>query len=278
MGQELGDNPQEVNPMRCPNYWKAYHASKLYDKREVFKLCSRVARRLGSLWKVSRRGRPPKFHPTEHTAVCIYRKCSCPTFRYAEGDTALLLDTRIDHVTIWWAFQRIPVIYFERALELLYELISKLFKCEIFVTDSTGVETDRYRKRRKGLKTVQEHEFGCEHGGWMVLKRKRQASRAYSRLLKETLGGYIKNYQAESGSFPTPCVICKRFGISWDYALTALGDGNANNTTEPLISQHGRKIDEPIDGIDVVQGLLALHEKVLRSDLMRTKLTEKSAE
>lgn len=30
---------------------------------------------------------------------------------------------------------------------------------EIFVTDSTGVETDRYRKRGKGLKTVQEHEF-----------------------------------------------------------------------------------------------------------------------
>ena len=145
--------------MRNPHYWKAYHASKIYDKREIFKLCSRVARRLGPPWKVSRRGRPPKFHPTEHAAVCIYRKCSCPTFRGAEGDTVLLLDTRIDHVTIWWAFQRIPVIYFERALELLYELISKLFKCEIFVTDSTGVETDRYRKRRKGLKTVQEHEF-----------------------------------------------------------------------------------------------------------------------
>ena len=145
--------------MRCPNYWKAYHASKIHDKREVFKLCSRVARKLGPPWQVSKRGRPPTFHPTEHAAVCIYRKCSCPTFRDAEGDTGLLLSTRIDHVTIWWAFQRIPVIYFERALELLYELTTELFRCEIFVTDSTGVETDRYRKRRKGLKTVQEHEF-----------------------------------------------------------------------------------------------------------------------
>jgi len=63
------------------------------------------------------------------------------------------------------------------------------------------------------------------------LRRKRQGLR-----LKGPIGRYIKNYQAESGSFPTPCVICKRFGISWDYALTALGVGNPAK-------------DESIDGI-----------------------------
>ena len=145
--------------MRCPNYWKAYHASKIHDKSEVFKVCLRVASRLGPPWQVSKRGRPPVIHPTTHAAVCIYKKCSCPSFRDAEGDTSLLFGKRIDHVTIWWAFWRIPVAYYEQALELLYELIDELFPCELFITDSTGVETDRYRERREAFRTVQEREF-----------------------------------------------------------------------------------------------------------------------
>lgn len=145
--------------MRCPNYWKAYHASKLYDKSEVFKLCSRVARALGPPWRIPKRGRPPKFRPELYAAVGMFRKHFGSSLRVAEGDTPLLIGLRMDHATVWWGLQRIPVVYFERALELLYELIEELFRCDIFVADSTGVETDRYRKRVKGLKTAQERVF-----------------------------------------------------------------------------------------------------------------------
>jgi len=145
--------------MRCPNYWKAYHASKLYDKREVFKLCSRVASALGPPWRVSERGRPPKFRPELYAAVGIFRKYFSSSLRIAEGDTPLLIGLRMDHATIWWGLRRTPVAYFERALELLYELTTKLFKCEIFVADSTGVETDRYQKRRRALKIGPEREY-----------------------------------------------------------------------------------------------------------------------
>ncbi|MFH1821238.1 MAG: hypothetical protein ABH852_02185, partial [Methanobacteriota archaeon] len=60
---------------------------------------------------------------------------------------------------IWWGLQRMPIAYFERALELLYKLIDELFKCDVFVVDSTGVETDRYQERRRALKTGPEREF-----------------------------------------------------------------------------------------------------------------------
>ena len=152
------NNSREVDPMRHPNYWKAYHASKIYDKREVFKVCLRVSSKLGPPWQISKRGRPPTIHPTMHAAICIFRKCFGSSFRGAASDMSSL-GVRVDHVTIWWALWRIPLSYFERALGLLYELIAELFKCVLFITDSTGIETDRYRKRRRGLKNVKEHEF-----------------------------------------------------------------------------------------------------------------------
>lgn len=159
MGQELGDNPKGGTPMRCPNYWKAYHASKLYDKLEIFKLCSRVASTIGPPWQVSERGRPPKFRPELYATVGIFRKYFNSSLRVAEGDTPLLIGLRMDHATIWWGLRRAPVAYFERALALLYGLIARLFKCEFFVVDSTGIETDRYQKRRRALKTGPEREF-----------------------------------------------------------------------------------------------------------------------
>jgi len=145
--------------MRTPNYWKAYHASKLYDKAEIFKICLRVASTLGPPWRVSERGRPPKFRPELYAAVGIFRKYFASSLRIAEGDTPLLIGLRMDHATIWWGLQRTPVVYFERALELLYALIGELFKCEIFVADSTGVDTDRYQNRRRVLKTGPKLEF-----------------------------------------------------------------------------------------------------------------------
>lgn len=145
--------------MRHPHYWKAYHASKLYDKLEIFKICSRVVSILGPPWQVSKRGRLPKFRPELYAAMGIFRKYFGSSLRAAEGETPLLIGLRMDHATIWWGLQRMPIVYFERALELLYELIAKLFKCEIFITDSTGVETDRYQERRRALKTCPEREF-----------------------------------------------------------------------------------------------------------------------
>ena len=135
--------------MRSPGYWKSYHASNANEKRQVFNLCRRVVRKLGPPWQVVKRGRPPEHQPEEYAEIAIYRKHFCMTLRVAEGDTPFVLGKRVDHSNIWWALQRIPLGYLDRAIELLFELIVELFPPNIFIADATGVQTDRYGKRKR---------------------------------------------------------------------------------------------------------------------------------
>lgn len=155
--------------MRSPGYWKSYHASKAYEKGQVFNLCKRVVKRLGPPWRISKRGYPPDHMPEEYAAVGIYLKHFKMVFRAAEGDTPFILGKRMDHSVIWWGFQRISVLYLEMAIQLLFELIAEFFPPDIFIADATGVQTDRYRKRKRpGLrpkdKPPPKWRRGCEKG------------------------------------------------------------------------------------------------------------------
>ena len=134
---------------RALGYWKSYHASKANEKRQVFRLCRRLVRKLGSPWQVAKRGRPPEHQPEEYAAIAVYRKHFHMTFRAAEGDTPLTLGKRVDHSDIWWGLQRMPVGYVDRAIEFLFELIIELFPPDFFIPDASGVQTDRYRKRKR---------------------------------------------------------------------------------------------------------------------------------
>lgn len=135
--------------MRSKCYWKTYHASKTNGKQHVFKCCKRVVKKLGPPWQVAKRGRPPEHQPEDYAAVVIYRKHFSMVLRVTEGDTPFVLGRRMDHSTIWWGLQRLPVGYVDRAIELLFELIVKLFPPDLFIPDSTGVKTDRYTKRKR---------------------------------------------------------------------------------------------------------------------------------
>lgn len=134
---------------RASGYWKSYHASKANEKLQVFRLCRRLVRKLGSPWQVAKRGRPPEHQPEEYAVIAIYRKHFCMSLRVAEGDTPFILSKRVDHSDIWWALQRMPVGYVDRAIELLFELIIELFPPDFFIPDASGVQTDRYRKRKR---------------------------------------------------------------------------------------------------------------------------------
>jgi hypothetical protein len=135
--------------MRSPGYWKSYHASKAYGKEQVFNLCKRVVKRIGPPWRISKRGYPPDHLPEEYAAVGIYLKHFKMVFRAAEGDTPFILGKRMDHSVIWWGFQRLSVLYLEMAIQLLFELIAELFPPDIFIADATGVQTDRYQRRKR---------------------------------------------------------------------------------------------------------------------------------
>ena len=134
--------------MRSQGYWKSYHASKANEKRQVFRLCRRVVRKLGSPWQVAKRGRPPEHQPEEYAEIAIYRKHFHMSLRVAEGDTPLILGKRVDHSDIWWSLQRISPCYLNQSIELFFDLISELFSPDLFIADATGVTTDRYVRKR----------------------------------------------------------------------------------------------------------------------------------
>ena len=135
--------------MRSPGYWKSYHASRANERQRVFRLCRRVVEKLGPPWQVAKRGRPPEHQPEEYAAISIYRKHFHMALRVAEGDTPFTLGKRVDHSDIWWGLQRISAEYVDQAIELLFGLIVELFPPDIFIPDATGVQTDRYRKRKR---------------------------------------------------------------------------------------------------------------------------------
>ena len=83
-------------------------------------------RKLGPPWQVAKRGRPPEHQPEEYAKIAIYRKHFCMALRVAERGTQLILGKRVDHSDIWWGLQRIPPGYLDRAIELLFDLISRM--------------------------------------------------------------------------------------------------------------------------------------------------------
>jgi len=60
----------------------------------------------------------------------------------------------IDHSTVGWALKRLRRNYLELLLLLLRQELEKEVKCELFVADSTGISTPRFRERRYAFKTI----------------------------------------------------------------------------------------------------------------------------
>jgi hypothetical protein len=148
---------------RHPAYWKAYHASRMNDRSYIFKLAMRVVEAIGSPWRIAKRGRKPKFKPELHAAICIYLRCFNLTYRDAEGEMPLLISQSIDHSTIGWAMQRVPVDYVSKALKLLHVEINSLLLDGVFIADSTGIKTDRYEGATIVLTETKKREFRKLH-------------------------------------------------------------------------------------------------------------------
>jgi hypothetical protein len=148
---------------RNPLYWRIYHSSGINDRSRIISLVLQIIDTLGSPWKISRRGRPPKFHPKLHAAICIYMLYRGWSYRETEGEIPGLVSMSIDHSTVGWAMKRIPLDYVSRALKLLHMGIDKLCRKGVFIADSTGIETDRCKKVKRVLKKAERREFRKLH-------------------------------------------------------------------------------------------------------------------
>lgn len=129
-------------------YWLAYHEARPEDVRKVFGLASVLVKRVPRPWQLSKRGRPPKFDPREHAAVCITAVALDLTYREVEGLAPGLLGRSMDHSTVGWALQRLPEGYIHLLIRLLAKRLRGLVVFNLYVADSTGVSTPVFVRRR----------------------------------------------------------------------------------------------------------------------------------
>lgn len=143
--------------MTHPKYWLARHSAKPDDVKRAFKLAEMLVARAPPPREPAKRGRRPKFSPRTHAAICITVVCLNLTYREVEGDAPAFLGMTIDHSTVGWAFKRLRKDYLELLLMLLRQKLEKEVTSELYVVDSTGISTPRFKERRYAFKTVRKH-------------------------------------------------------------------------------------------------------------------------
>lgn len=147
-------------PTKRPHYWKVYHLSNGYSSKGIYKLVLSLCRKLGNPWKKSKRGRPVKFKPYEHAALCVCMRFFGYSYRDLEKHVHEFVSRTIDHSTVGWAMKRLPEQYTNSIVKLLYKLIDNLCKDEsVYITDSTGITTDRYRVTMVLLKKLDHKQY-----------------------------------------------------------------------------------------------------------------------
>jgi len=150
LAEEVGEEPT----MTHPKYWSARHSSKPEDVKRVFKLAEETVARAPPPWKPARRGRPAKFSPRLHAAICITMVCLNLTYREVEAQAPFFMGMSIDHSTVGWAFNRLRENYLKLLILVLRRKLEDEVKPEFFVIDSTGISTPRFTERRIAMKTV----------------------------------------------------------------------------------------------------------------------------
>ena len=128
-------------------YWKAYDRATKNNLKKIYDFCLGVCVELGSPWKLCGRGRPPKILPVEHAALHMLRRLIGKASRFIERFFPLLSNKDIDHSWVCKTLQRIPFEYLDRAIALVDQKIVGFVKRvkTVFITDSTGISTDRKR-------------------------------------------------------------------------------------------------------------------------------------
>lgn len=151
---------QEVKPVvakkkkhkRIKGYWKRYHRATSNDRAE-YELCREICQQLGNPWDKKKRGKKPKAEPWEYAAAHAFRRHKCWAYRDTERASKGTFGFFIDHSWVGKTLQRIPPLYFIKAVQMLHGRIKALLVKHAkiaHITDSTGVTTDRKTVSKKG--------------------------------------------------------------------------------------------------------------------------------
>ena len=134
-----------------PGYWSVYHSIRRYDFLKIFKVIETFVNKAGDPWEISERGRPPKILPKEYARLLIFMAYTGMSYRILDNISSLLIGKRVAKSDICWAIKRIPISYVKRIYKLIHELIDCNWNY-VYITDSTGIETDRYEMKFHKIK------------------------------------------------------------------------------------------------------------------------------
>ena len=137
---------------RVKGYWDRYHKGTSTDKAE-HEICKDVCQELGNPWPKNVLGRKAKTEPWEIAAMHAFRRHKGLAYRDIERASKTLLGFFIDHSWVGKTLQRIPPIYFIKAVQLIAGRIKALLvkhSKTAHIVDSTGITTDRKTVSKKG--------------------------------------------------------------------------------------------------------------------------------
>lgn len=139
------DKPKKKRKPMRKGYWKAYDKAVKQSLKAVYEFCLQVCKELGPPWKQSETGRHPKITPEEHTALHMLRRLTGKASRFMERLFPCIANKDIDHSWICKTLKRIPTEYIDKAIALVDNKTATLVKRlkTVFISDSTGISTDR---------------------------------------------------------------------------------------------------------------------------------------
>jgi len=139
------DKPKKKHKPMRKGYWKAYDKAVKQNLKAVYEFCLQVCKELGPPWQQSETGRHPKITPEEHAALHMLRRLTGKTSRFMERLFPCIANKDIDHSWICETLKRIPTEYIDKAIALIDNKTVALLKQlkTVFISDSTGISTDR---------------------------------------------------------------------------------------------------------------------------------------
>lgn len=132
------------NKKKRNGFWKRYNKADIKNHRKVWILVGEIVDDVGLPFERSCRGRPPKLSLKVYAQIMVYMAYFDLDLREAESDLSRFENDSIDHTNIDRWFWKVDLEWIRKTTQLLHERIEVMFHKGEYISDSTGITTDRY--------------------------------------------------------------------------------------------------------------------------------------
>lgn len=132
------------NKKKRKGYWKRYRRADIKNHRKIWAFLDSLVEEIGIPFKKNKRGRPPKLEMRVLAKILIYMIYFDLDLREAESELSRFEKQTLNYSNIDRWFWRLDENWIRKATQALHEKIEKMFSRGEYISDSTGITTDRY--------------------------------------------------------------------------------------------------------------------------------------